>query len=232
VPAAYRAVFVVFAMLSAAPLLGGCADRANVGVPDARDTLVAEPVSRWRIVQIRVDRRRKTVPQPAAELIGIATTTRVFNSFRGVLEVTCYRNAPRVRIGFPFSVGNGRTLLTYTFDGGPEHTIPVRVRTWHRNIVVIREPADAEAFVAGLLSGKVVNVLIRRTIFRLHGAEFKLFGAEQPVTTALAACRPAAVAAKPGAKPAPLPAAAETASDDEDDDRLQDAIGPMADDAE
>ena len=182
----------------------------------------APPVSAWRVEAARIE---SDGPRAVALLSGSALTSKALYPYRAVLEIACYRNAPRVRIGFQFTVTSGSVRLAYRFDALPERQILVRGRGHRRNILVIEQPADVTPFLAALSSATTLQIDIRRPPFRYDRASFEVSGAAAAIDQALAPCR--TVETKPKG-PAGLPALTATAKDDADDSLVK-SIGPVSD---
>jgi hypothetical protein len=177
VRAAYRAAIVA----GVACVLGGCA---------ARDPLVSNAVTassgNWR-VERQID-RITGAPMSSALLMAQASNSAVAFTKPVMLQITCFRNAPLVRLAFEFKVGSTRnSVFGYRFDEKPGREINARFINGFKT-VVIEDGADVKPFLADLASSKVLYVRIRSLSSGRSSAEFQLAGGAEAVKAALAGC--------------------------------------------
>jgi hypothetical protein len=182
VRAAYRAIFVA----GVAGVLSGCA---------ARDPLVSNavtaPAGNWRVE--RQTDRITGAPIASALLMAQASNSAAPFTKPVMLQLTCFRNAPLVRLAFEFKVGATRSsVFGYRFDEKPGHEIEARFINAFKT-VVIEERADVTPFLAELSASKLLYVRIRSLSSGRTTAEFQLAGADDAVKSALAPCLAAGV---------------------------------------
>jgi hypothetical protein len=174
-----RAVIVVIAAL----LLGACA---------ARDPLVstaagAKASGNWRIER-QVD--RVTGAPLSSALLPTRSSSHSGAPFPrpAMLQLTCFKDQPLVRLSFEFKVGSNRnSVLGYRFGEKPGRDIEARFLQDYKT-VVIEEKDDVAQFVNELATSNVLYVRIRSLNAGRTTAEFQLDGAPAAIESALAEC--------------------------------------------
>ena len=171
----------------------------------ARDPFVtstgAKLVGNWRI-EHQVDRVTGTPVSSALAITRTVANSAVLFPSPAVLQLTCFRRQPIVRLSFPFKVGSNRNSeLAYRFDDKPGHVAEARFLMDYKT-VVIEDPAAVAQFVAELATSKVFYLHIRSLNAGRSSAEFQVEGGATAVETGLADC-PVAPAARVAATTAP-----------------------------
>ncbi len=170
------------AAIGAACWLGACA---------ARDPLVstssATPAGNWKIER-QVD--RITGAPLSSALLSTRNASNSAAPFPkpAMLQLTCFKDQPLVRLAFEFKVGSNRnSVLGYRFDEKPGREIEARFLQ-DFTTVVIEEKAAVAQFVSELATSNVLYVRIRSLNAGRTAAEFQLDGAPAAIEAALAGC--------------------------------------------
>ncbi len=165
----------------------------------------------------RDDRWRKAhETRPIAILVGRAETTRILAPRRAVLEASCTRGRPRVRVAYDVGLRTGPIAVAYRFDAKIEQKGTVRVRGQRRNILVIDYHPTATAFVADLHTSSTLKVRASRPPFQMHDAYFRWDREDKALKEVLAACQGRMLDSNRRTQPSSDP--------DDDDKTLDDAI--------
>jgi hypothetical protein len=169
-----------------AAALGGC---------QARDPLVstaqAMPAGNWRIER-QVDRVTGAPLASAFLMTRNSSNSAVPFPKPAMLQLSCFKNRPTVRLAFEFKIGSTRNSeLGYRFDQKPGHETTARFLDL--KTVVIEDAGEVARFVTELASSSVLYVRIRSLSAGRSSAEFQLAGAPAAIEAALARCP-----AKPG----------------------------------
>lgn len=107
-----------------------------------------------------------------------------------LLQLTCFRNAPLIRLAFDVRVGSTRNaMLGYSFDDGPGREAKTRFLQDFRT-VVIEDSADVALFARELAGAKVLRVRIRTLNAGRTLAEFDVEGAPTAIKYGFAECPP------------------------------------------
>lgn len=147
----------------------------------------ATPVGNWRIER-QVD--RVTGAPLSSALLQTRTSSHSNVAFPqpAMLQLTCFREQPIVRLSFEFKVGSDRnSMLGYRFDDKPGHEADARFLQDYRT-VVIEDKTDVARFVSELATSKVLYVRIRSLNAGRTTAEFRLDGAAAAIEAGLAGC--------------------------------------------
>jgi hypothetical protein len=154
--------------------------------------------------------------RPIAILVGRAETTHTLATRRAVLEASCYRGKPRVRVAYDVGLRTGPIAVAYRFDAKTEQKGAVRVRGQRRNILVIDYAVTATAFLADLRTSDTLKVRASRPPFELHDAFFRWDREDKTLKGVLAACQERMLDSDRRKQPSSEP--------DDDDGALDDAI--------
>jgi hypothetical protein len=192
-----------------APLLAACnttrpSETVVLSQPSAFDTPLD---GRWR---------KSHETRPTAILLGRAETTRILAPRRAVLEASCHRGRPRVRVAYDVGLKTGPISVAYRFADKTEQKGTVRVRGPRRNILVIDYQSTATAFLADLRTSGTLKVRAARPPFEMHDAHFRWDAEDKALKDVLAACQGRMLDTDRRNRPSPDP--------DDDDKALDDAI--------
>jgi hypothetical protein len=133
--------------------------------------------------------RKSHETRPTAILLGRAETTVILASRQAVLEASCYRGRPRVRVAYDVGLRTGPIAVAYRFADKTEQKGVVRVRGRRRNILMIDYQATATAFLAELRTSSTLKVRASRPPFELHDAHFRWNAEDKTLKDVLAACQ-------------------------------------------
>jgi hypothetical protein len=180
-------------------LLGAC----------ARDPLVstsqAVPAGNWRIER-QVDRVTGAPLSSALLTTRASSNSAVPFPHPAMLQLTCFKEQPLVRLSFEFKVGSNRnSMLGYRFDDKPGHEIEARFLQDFKT-VVIEDKAEVARFVGELATSSVLYVRIRSLNAGRSTAEFRLDGAPAAIEAAFAGCPTTPGRPRAAVLPAPRPA--------------------------
>lgn len=114
----------------------------------------------------------------------------------GSLQLTCFDNAPVVRLEFNHRIGSNRTsTLSYRFDERPGHDAQARFLQTYR-IAVIEDSKEVAQFVEQLRTSSKLYIRVTSHVAGTSTVEFSLKGAPTAIEAAFQSC-PVDSAAKP-----------------------------------
>jgi hypothetical protein len=174
---AFRVIVVLSSGLLAACNTTRPSETVTLSQPSAFDTPLD---GRWR---------KSHETRPTAILVGRAETTRILAPRRAVLEASCYRGRPRVRVAYDVGLKTGPIAVAYRFADKTEQKGVVRVRGRRRNVLMIDYQATATAFLAELRTSNTLKVRASRPPFELHDAHFRWDAEDKTLKDVLAACQ-------------------------------------------
>jgi hypothetical protein len=106
----------------------------------------------------------------------------------GSLQLTCFDNAPVIRLEFSHRIGSNRTsTLSYRFDENPGRDAKVRFLATYK-IAVIEDAKEVAQFVEQLRASNKLYVRIVSHVAGTSDVEFALKGAPAAVDAAFQSC--------------------------------------------
>ena len=141
----------------------------------------------WR-VERQVDPVTRVAESSALLVTRNSSHSSVLFPLPAVLQLTCFRNEPIVRLNFDVRVGSNRnSTLGYRFDENTGRDTKARFLQNSRT-VVIEDRAEVAQFVSELASAKVLHIRIRTLNTGRTSAEFRVDGAPKAIEAAFAGC--------------------------------------------
>jgi hypothetical protein len=106
----------------------------------------------------------------------------------GSLQLTCFDNAPVIRLEFNHRIGSNRTsALSYRFDENPGQDAQARFLATYK-IAVIENPKEVALFVEQMRSSSKLHVRIVSHVAGTSTVEFSLKGAPLAIDAAFQNC--------------------------------------------
>jgi hypothetical protein len=106
----------------------------------------------------------------------------------GWLQLTCFENAPVVRLEFNHRIGSSRTsALSYRFDDKPGHDAQARFLATYK-IAVIEDPKEIARFVDQLRTSSKLYVRVVSHVAGTTTVEFQVKGAAAAIEAAFQNC--------------------------------------------
>ena len=190
-----RAIAVVGAVAVASSVLGGC---VTATTPDAGawkiergyDRILGKPAGVAQLDARSRNERQQQLRYPRDQL-----------QF-GSLQLSCFDNAPVIRLVFNHRIGSNRTsTLSYRFDDNPGRDAEVRFLNTFTT-AVIEDPKEVARFVEQLRASNTLYVRVMSHVAGTSTVEFPLKGAPMAIEAAYQSC-PVDAAQKPRTAAAP-----------------------------
>lgn len=106
----------------------------------------------------------------------------------GWLQLTCFENAPVVRLEFNHRIGSNRTsVLSYRFDEKPGRDTQARFLATYK-IAVIEDPTEVAQFVEQLRTSSKLHVRVVSHVAGTTTVEFPVRGAAAAIEAAFQNC--------------------------------------------
>lgn len=190
-----RAIAVVGAVSVASSVLGGCvtATTPEAGawkIERGYDRILGKPAGVAQLDARSRNERQQQLRYPRDQLQ------------IGSLQLSCFDNAPVIRLVFNHRIGSNRTsTLSYRFDDSPGRDAEVRFLNTFTT-AVIEDPKEVARFVEQLRGSNTLYVRVMSHVAGTSTVEFPLKGAPMAIEAAYQSC-PVDAAQKPRTAAAP-----------------------------
>jgi hypothetical protein len=176
-----RAIAIVGAVSVASSVLGGCVTAA---APEAGawkiergyDRILGKPAGVAQLEARSRNERQQQLRYPRDQLQ------------IGSLQLSCFDNAPVIRLVFNHRIGSNRTsTLSYRFDDNPGRDAQVRFLNTFTT-AVIEDPQEVARFVEQLRAANTLYVRVMSHVAGTSTVEFQLKGAPVAIEAAYQTC--------------------------------------------